>query len=196
MLSTLLQTLKLGGIVAPADYLLVSYNPHQESIETLKLDSIVAPADCRLVSYNPNQESIEVSFDGRETESMSEILVDLKTDDMLLEIKNPDDEFEVYQPGDISVKAYYVDLEKEEVKVPPFLIRSPLSNTVGNLKDIITMNIRANTPSNNMVFVIEKYCYELSILEDDSSTLQQSGFSTSNKGGHPKIKNKLGSLTL
>ncbi|XP_046669066.1 ubiquitin carboxyl-terminal hydrolase 47-like isoform X1 [Homalodisca vitripennis] len=149
--------------------------------ETLKLDSIVAPADCRLVSYNPNQESIEVSFDGRETESMSEILVDLKTDDMLLEIKNPDDEFEVYQPGDISVKAYYVDLEKEEVKVPPFLIRSPLSNTVGNLKDIITMNIRANTPSNNMVFVIEKYCYELSILEDDSSSLQQSGFSTSNK---------------
>lgn len=40
-----------------------------------------------------------MSFEGKEKELFTEIMASVKLDDLLLEIKNKDEEFEVYQPG-------------------------------------------------------------------------------------------------
>ena len=57
---------------------------------------------CRLVNYDRLQDSIECSFEGKEEESIGEILNSLRgtyKNDMLLEIRKEDEQFETYQPG-------------------------------------------------------------------------------------------------
>lgn len=49
--------------------------------------------------YNPIQDTIDVSFDEREKETLAEIMATQKIEDLLLEIKDDDEEFEVYHPG-------------------------------------------------------------------------------------------------
>jgi len=161
-----------------------------KAFDAFKLGGLVEQSDCRLVSYNPSQESIEASFEGREKDNFTELLSNFKREDLLLEIKKKDEEFEVYQPGGVTIKVYFVDLEKEEVDTHPVSIRSALTNTVSQLKDSIGMIYReGNIDPKTMVLAVpcctttfhsntsnsSKYfsSSNLDLLDDDNETVSK-----------------------
>lgn len=79
----------------------------------------------------------------------------------------------------VTVKLYLVNVEKDEVEVPPTSIRSLLSSSVAELKESVGKIF--NIDQKNMILVTERYTNEFQILEDDTMTLQNIGFYTSNK---------------
>lgn len=74
-----------------------------------------------------------------------------------------------------------VDLEKEEVELPPISVRTSLNSTVGDLKATISLLKNVNIDQNNIILVTEKFTNEFQILEFDSMSLQNIGFYSSNK---------------
>lgn len=73
----------------------------------------------------------------------------------------------------MTVKTYLVNLEKDEVEVPPVAIRCLLSSTVGELEQHICATL--NIDQSDVILISEKYTNELQILEDKTMALQNIG---------------------
>ncbi|XP_054273738.1 ubiquitin carboxyl-terminal hydrolase 47 isoform X2 [Macrosteles quadrilineatus] len=157
------------------------YEITTEAYNVLKLSGQVDRANCRLVCYNPIQDTIDVSFDEREKETLAEIMATQKIEDLLLEIKDDDEEFEVYHPGCVTVKMHIIDLEKEDVPEGSIPFRSSLTSTVGELKNLIATCDSVDIKPEDIVLVVERYTNYHLLLEDDTQTLQDAGLSSCNR---------------
>ncbi|KAJ9585896.1 hypothetical protein L9F63_020459 [Diploptera punctata] len=150
--------------------------------KNLNLEGIVPIERCRLVQYDKSQESIECSFEGRDEEPIGEILNSIRgsyKNDLLLEIRKEDGQFETYQPGGVATKVFVVDVETEEVDGPT-TVRGNVSQTVGEFK--VTLAKALHLDAKTMKIVLEKYSNEPRLLENDEKTLKTEGFY-----GSPKI---------
>ncbi|XP_014675692.1 PREDICTED: ubiquitin carboxyl-terminal hydrolase 47-like [Priapulus caudatus] len=157
----------------------------------LDLEGVVTRDQCRLLKYDEYHDNIEESFQQKEgaTEqeeeerTMSDYLGGVKSSykfDLMMEIRRPDQKFQVYEPGGISVKLHIVDLVSETIQ-PPFNLRAQSSNTLDEFKAIISEV--TGLPTNPMRLVLEKYSGELRYLHDPENinSLRGLGFFRSEK---------------
>ena len=91
---------------------------------------------CRLVKYNEYYDSVECSWDERMDESIGEILGGVRCNykfDLLLEMVEFGQEFQVYSVGSVAIRVFFIDLETKELRIP-VAIRLPINSTVLELK--------------------------------------------------------------
>ncbi|XP_046390872.1 ubiquitin carboxyl-terminal hydrolase 47-like isoform X2 [Ischnura elegans] len=165
--------------------------------QLLDLEGVVDVNQCRLVIYEQVLGSIECSFEGREDDPVGDVLAPYAKYDLLLETKEPDAEFEVYHPGGVVSKVYFVDVDTEEVK-SPVTLRKNMNMTLGEYKECLykdlhliddpgeeqgeEINEEKSTKQKEkrppLYLVMEKHNMDLRLLEDDTRTLKKEDFAT------------------
>uniref|UniRef100_A0A336ME11 Ubiquitin carboxyl-terminal hydrolase 47 n=1 Tax=Culicoides sonorensis TaxID=179676 RepID=A0A336ME11_CULSO len=146
----------------------------------------------RLVAYDSLTETIDRSFEGREKDTINNIMTSLKNNnnELLLEMRKPDEEFDVYLPGGIITKVYTVDLQTADID-GPVQIRGLQNGTVMDYKKAIAKKLKLNASS----LVIAKInatggiqnsgnefsCSVAKVLEDDNVTLSDEQLHLSHK---------------
>lgn len=137
----------------------------------LNLDDLVPLNQCRLVSYDPQDDTIECSFDGKEEETLGDILTNVwrkpcKLEfEFLLEIKGKED-FVQYHSGSLSLKIYMVDIETEIVE-GPVSVRANPQQTVLEFKKIVAKALDLDDGS--IKLAVEKYGEGSKVLEDNNT---------------------------
>lgn len=133
-----------------------------------KLQSIVPLSRCRLVAYDSNEENILCSFDGKETELLEDLLGDLSTSDLLLEVRDEDSKFDVCVPGDIETRIYTVDTNSSDID-GPMIIRVHKTATIQTLKEMIGQKLGKQFANvNDILLAALKYSMTASLLLDKS----------------------------
>lgn len=134
----------------------------EEAYRKAKLENIVPIEQCRLVSYNRLHNTIECSFEGRDEETISDVIGSMKykfkTDsykiDWLLEIRNKDQEFIEYKPGGVNLKVYIVNIETEDVD-GPITVRGYESQSWREFKSVLAKTLHMNEQT--MKIAIDSY---------------------------------------
>lgn len=133
-----------------------------------KLQTIVPLSRCRLVAYDSNEENILCSFNGKDTELIQDLLADLSTMDLLLEIRDDDSNFDVYVPGDIETRVYTVDTNTSDID-GPIILRVHKTATINNYKQLLSTKLGkpfANVQDIQLATL--KYSMQASLLTDTS----------------------------
>ncbi|XP_055385651.1 ubiquitin carboxyl-terminal hydrolase 47 [Condylostylus longicornis] len=139
----ILKQMKDAKIYVPRDFDLES--ALDSAYTALKVSAIASIERCRLVAYDHNLEEIECSFEGREKEEFGEILKTLPADiDFLLEIREPDEEFEKYKSGGVTIKVFVIDLNTNDLD-GPYSVRVYENEKLGGLKKRITKKLHINS---------------------------------------------------
>lgn len=132
----------------------------EEAYRKATLEGIVPIEQCRLVSYNRLHNTIECSFEGRDEETIADIIGSLKSNyktdrtDWLLEIRNKDQEFMEYKPGGLNLKVYVVNIHTEDVD-GPFSVRGYESQTWKEFKAVLAKMLALNQET--MKIAIDTY---------------------------------------
>lgn len=79
----------------------------KDTYSRLNLEKVAPVERCRLVAYDSKTGNIECSFEGREQDEIGEIMTPLHTNELLLQIREEDGEFEYYAPGGIATKVCF-----------------------------------------------------------------------------------------
>ncbi|XP_029642939.1 ubiquitin carboxyl-terminal hydrolase 47 isoform X1 [Octopus sinensis] len=141
----------------------------------------VASLDCcRLVKYDDYCEALEKSFENEEDSPIEKLLGGVKstyTFDLLLEIRRPDQTFQEYKPGGVTIKVHLVDLESEIIH-SPVTVRACNSNTVAEFKELVAKTL--NVPVTHMRCCLELYS-DLRLLTSPEETLKSENFFRCNK---------------
>lgn len=151
---------------------------HQE----LELYKVVPVDRCRLVKYESYTESLDSSFEGMEHTAMSEVLGGVKNSykfELLMEVREEHQKFEVYQPGGVSVKVHVVNLDEMGEVEGPFMVRGTLSMSVLEVKQAIGRQLHLNPDT--MRIVVEDFYNEMKFLADDSVLLKAEGLYKTSK---------------
>lgn len=146
----------------------------EEALESahkrFKLQNIAPMSRCRLVAYDSNEENVLCSFDGKETEQICDLLNELSSSELLLEICDDGSKFEVYVPGDIETRVYTIDICSDDIN-GPFNVRVNKNATVRKYKEILAKNL--NTPIDDILLATFKYSapdlldQDVAILSDE-----------------------------
>lgn len=75
-----------------------------ESYSRLNLENIVPIDRCRLVAYDSKTENCEISFDGKEETPIGDIMSHVSTNELLIEYRDENTEFEVYVKNSIFLR--------------------------------------------------------------------------------------------
>lgn len=152
----------------------------EEALESahkrFKLQNIAPMSRCRLVAYDSNEENVLCSFDGKETELIRDLLSELSSSELLLEIRDEDTEFEVYVPGDIETKVYIVDTCSADID-GPFNVRVNKSATVKRYKEILAQKLSKSV--DDILLAAFKYSASAALLDQDNAILSDEDVSIS-----------------
>ncbi|XP_071112786.1 ubiquitin carboxyl-terminal hydrolase 47-like [Haliotis cracherodii] len=151
------------------------------AFKSFEIDNVIALSDCRLVKYDEYSDSLEKSFDGEDDSSMGCLLGGVKSCynfDLLLETKRPDQKFQEYKPGGVTVKVYVVDTKQGEIHAP-VSVRAYHVQTVSEFKNLVTQTLELE--STEMTCVLERFHNDLRPLTVPNKTLKAEGFFKSNK---------------
>ncbi|KAK7500181.1 hypothetical protein BaRGS_00008728, partial [Batillaria attramentaria] len=146
-----------------------------------ELEGLVDVSCCRLVKYDEYLDSLERSFEGEEDTCISTLLGGVKATynfDLLLETRRPDQVFQPYKPGGVTVKVFVVDIQTETIH-PPVSVRAYLVQTVEEFKSLLSKVV--GLPNGNMRLVLERFHNDLRLLTTPAKTLKAEGFFKSNK---------------
>lgn len=146
-----------------------------------ELESVVPLDCCRLVKYDEYCDALEKSFENEDNTAIGKLLGGVKstyTFDLLLETRRPDQTFQEYKPGGVTIKVLVVDLESEIIH-PPITVHACHSNTVAELKELISQTL--DVPVTHMRCVPERYHSDLRLLGTPGETLKSEGLFRSNK---------------
>lgn len=141
-----------------------------------KLQNITPMSRCRLVAYDSNEENVLCSFDGKESEQIRDLLSELSSSELLLEIRDEDTEFEVYVPGDIETKVYTVDTCSADID-GPFIVRVNKNATVKRYKEILALKL--SKPVDDILLAAFKYSASAALLDQDNAILSDEDVSIS-----------------
>lgn len=154
----------------------------KQAHQQLELYKVVPVDRCRLVKYESYTESLESSFEGSEETAMSEVMGGVKSSykfELLMEVRDENQSFEVYRPGGVSVKVYNVILDDMGEVEGPQIVRGTLSMTVLELKQAIarTLNVTVDT----LRLVVEDFYNEMKLLSDNTLQLRAEGLCRNSK---------------
>lgn len=142
----------------------------------------VVPLDCcRLIKYDEYSDALEKSFENEDSTPIGKLLGGVKstyTFDLLLETRRADQTFQEYKPGGVTIKVLVVNLETEIIH-PPITVRACHSNTVAEVKELISQALEVSVTY--MRCVLERYHSDLRFLMSPNETLKSEGFFRSNK---------------
>ncbi|OQR79821.1 ubiquitin carboxyl-terminal hydrolase 64E-like [Tropilaelaps mercedesae] len=135
-----------------------------DSLETIKALIGVEAANeyCRLVLYDDASEAIERSLEDSLSKSMKEIFGNAQPyyrSDLLLEIRDPDETFEVYAAGGHTFNCRQVNLNYEEVRRPFRIYLNP-QHTFRDLADRIEKRLRREPEVFREEIEKLRICYE------------------------------------
>lgn len=140
-----------------------------------KLQNIAPMSRCRLVAYDSNEENVQCSFDGKETEQIRDLLAELSSSELLLEIREEDAKFDVYVPGDIETKVFTVDMATADIN-GPFNVRVNKNATVKRYKEILAHHMQM--PIDDILLATFKYSASAALLDQDNLILCDEDVST------------------
>lgn len=132
-----------------------------------KLQNIAPMSRCRLVAYDSNEENVLCSFDGKDSELIHDLLGEVSSSELLLEIRDENIEFDVYVPGDIETKIYTVDSNTSDIDGPTN-VRINKNATVRKYKEILAQNI--GVPVDELILAAFKYS-TATLLDQDNAIL-------------------------
>lgn len=139
--------------------------------------------DCvRLVKYDDYQDSLECSFDDSDDVAMETLLGGVKQSysfDLLLETKRPEQKFQEYKPGGVTVKVFVADLQKNVIIEPPATVRAYLVQTVEEFRNLVIQVLCLE--KKEIRCVLERYHNDLKLLYMPNKTLKSEGFFKTNK---------------
>ncbi|XP_055533774.1 ubiquitin carboxyl-terminal hydrolase 47 isoform X2 [Wyeomyia smithii] len=146
----------------------------REAYEVLKVKGIVPIERCRLVAYDHQRENIERSFEGRDEETIDDIMKHLQqSSELLLETRAEHEVFEPYLLQGVMTKVYKLELSTRDVE-GPISIRASKIQSVLDYKKIIARKLQMNTA--NMIVAINEYKEGAKLLTDNAATLGDEGF--------------------
>lgn len=146
-----------------------------------ELEGFVDVSCCRLVKYDEYLDSLERSYEGEEDTCIATLLGGVKATynfDLLLERRRPDQVFQPYKPGGVTVKVFVVDIQTETIH-PPVSVRAYLVQTVDEFKTLLSKVL--SLPRSSMRLVLERFHNDLRLLITPAKTLKAEGFFKSNK---------------
>ncbi|XP_053398003.1 ubiquitin carboxyl-terminal hydrolase 47-like isoform X2 [Mercenaria mercenaria] len=147
-----------------------------------ELEDSVTRDCCRIVKYDEYQDSLECSFDDSDDVAMETLLNGVKQSysfDLLLETKRPEQKFQEYKPGGVTVKVYVADLEKDTIIEPAATVRAYLVQTVQEFKTLVSQVL--GLKQDDMRCVLERFHNDLKLLYMPNKTLKSEGFFKTNK---------------
>lgn len=153
----------------------------EEALESahrrFKLPNVAPIERCRLVAYDSNEENIQCSFEGKESERVSELLSNLQFPyDLLLEIRDEDGTFEPYACGEIETKVYNVDIGTSDIDGPT-IVRVQKTATIGDYKQLLATKLRLNIE--DILLATLKYTTYATLLDMDRTALSDEDVSLS-----------------
>lgn len=146
-----------------------------------ELENIVPLDCCRIVKYDEYHDSLECSYEGHEEETMGHLLGGVKQAynfDLLLETKYPDQEFQEYRPGGVTVKVYVADIVNDIIH-EPISVRAYQTQSVTEFKKLVSNRLKCQECQ--MRCVLERFHSDLRFLAVPNKTLKAEGFFKSNK---------------
>jgi ubiquitin carboxyl-terminal hydrolase 47 len=135
----------------------------EQAYTSLKVKSVAPVERCRLVAYNSSSDFIEKSLENLEDVSVYNVMSKLMTkDELLLEVKNETEDFEVYEENGISTKVFSIS---NNAISGPTDIRAYNNKTFKDLKIAISKKFKMS--HNEMILANQKSKEKPKILEDD-----------------------------
>ncbi|KAL4232665.1 Ubiquitin carboxyl-terminal hydrolase 47 [Mactra antiquata] len=146
------------------------------------LESSVTRDCCRIVKYDEYQDTLECSFEDSDDVALETLLGGVKQSysfDLLLETRRPEQIFQEYRPGGVTVKVYTADIGQDTIIEPPATVRAYLVQTVEEFKQLISQVLGLKDA--NMRCVLERFHNDLKLLFSPMKTLKSEGFFKTNK---------------
>ncbi|XP_031619612.1 ubiquitin carboxyl-terminal hydrolase 47 isoform X2 [Contarinia nasturtii] len=139
----------------------------ESAYKRFKLQNIASMSRCRLVAYDSNEENVLCSFDGKELEKIRDLLSELSSSELLLEIRDEDSKFDVYVPGDIETKVYTIDICSGDID-GPYIVRIHKNAVVRKYKEVLAQNL--SIPIDDISLAAFKYSAP-ALLDQDNAIL-------------------------
>lgn len=130
----------------------------------LKLHNVAPMSRCRLVAYDSCDENIQCSFDGKDQQQIRDLMNEISSTEMLLEIRDEDTPFEICVSGDIDTKVYTVDMATSDID-GPINARIHKYATVEEYKRVLSRKLQM--PVQEMEVATLKYLSNASLLKND-----------------------------
>ena len=145
----------------------------EDAYSRLKLKSIAPIERCRLVAYDNPSDSIERSFEGMEEEKIGDIMYKLQNRlELLMEIREENQEFEVYHLGGTTTKVYQLHLDVPSVDIDgPVEVRAYDQKPVSEFKLAIAKKM--NLQQSKMLLAVKRYSEKATVLDDDATIRSQ-----------------------
>lgn len=150
--------------------------------QLFKIEKSVPLDCCRLVKFDEYQDTLECSFENEDDTPMGLLLGGVKQAynfDLLLETRRPEQVFQEYRPGGVTVKLYVADLQNDIIQEPPVSVRAYHAQTVSEFKRMVAEVLSVS--EDKMRCVLERFHNDLKFLSVPNKTLKAEGFFKSNK---------------
>lgn len=139
----------------------------EDAYSRLKVKSL-APIDrCRLVAYDSPSDGIERSFEGLENDQIGDIMRKLNNRlELMLEVREEGQEFEVYEVGGITLKVFELKWENKDVDIDgPFEVRAYEHKPISELKNAVAKKLGLD--SSKLMLAIKRYNEKPYILQSE-----------------------------
>ncbi|XP_014297960.1 ubiquitin carboxyl-terminal hydrolase 47 isoform X1 [Microplitis demolitor] len=154
----------------------------ENAYKQLNLKDVVDINQCRLVAYDPSNDFIECSFEGSEHKSIASITqlsgsyqsMSAPSYNLLMEIRNKNDKFKVYHPGEIVTKVFLVNVASRRIVDGPVSVRVKASASLNDYCKLVAEAF--NQKPSPMYVVLMKILSDVTLLENDSYSIEYKGF--------------------
>ncbi|XP_059615711.1 ubiquitin carboxyl-terminal hydrolase 47 isoform X2 [Phlebotomus argentipes] len=127
--------------------------------------------NCRLVAYDRDSEAPVRSFEGREQDPIGDLWNPYCSYDLLIETRNPEETFDVYEESGISTRVFLIDLATMDFDGPIHVFANGGKSKVGEYREAIKKKL--NVPETEKLHVAYMCMDNVLILEEDDNVLRQ-----------------------
>ncbi|CAO1302522.1 unnamed protein product [Diamesa serratosioi] len=158
---------------------MISESTLQETLEDaysrLKIKSIAPIGRCRLVAYENSSDSIEKSFEGCDKDPIGLIMSSLCNRlELLLEVREEDQVFEIYYPGGIMTRVYQVHVNHplpDDID-GPFCVRGYEQKPISDYKIATAEKLFFLGSQKPLLMAFKNTNDKVKIVNDDTRTLR------------------------
>ncbi|KAH0559106.1 ubiquitin carboxyl-terminal hydrolase 47 isoform X1 [Cotesia glomerata] len=156
----------------------------KNAYDQLNLKDYVDLNQCRLVAYDPEPDFIQRSFEGAEQKSIASITQSSGSYqtisspyNLLMEIKNKNDKFKVYHPGEIATKVFLVNVNSHRIVDGPVSVRVKTSATLTDYCKLVAEAFNQK-PFSMHIVLMKNNTNSIVLQENDSHPLEYKGFTS------------------
>lgn len=140
----------------------------------LKLHNVAPMSRCRLVAYDSCDDNIQCSFDGKDQQSIRDLMDEAPSNELLLDIREEDASFDICVPGDIDTKVYTVDMTTSDID-GPINVRIHRYETIEEYKRVLSGKL--NLPFDDLLVATLRYIGTASLVNNNDSKVSNESVS-------------------